>query len=147
MERLAGAPAEGHRAVAGAVRQGGSPIMRRLPAAMAATALSLGCNGPAAPRPESQPAGGDGRASVSAHGSNRGTPMTTISPDLYVFAGSLQQFPLPSLQSAVAGIRKSWPVSFRLYGFQIGLANIPRSQIGCGTELVRTTAAASRKPS
>src|SRR3954466_15312486 len=63
------------------------------------------------------------------------------------FAGSFQQFPLPSLQSAVAGIRKSWPVSFGLYGFQIGLANIPRSQIGCGTELVRTTAAASRKPS
>src|SRR5690242_16038295 len=63
------------------------------------------------------------------------------------FAGRLQQCPLPSLQSAVAGMRKFWPVSFRLYGFQIGLANIPRSQIGCGTELVRTTPAASRKPS
>jgi len=65
--------------------------MRRLPAAIAATALSLGCNGPAAPRPESRPAGSDGVAHASAQGSNRGTPMTTTSPDLSALDQSLQQ--------------------------------------------------------
>src|SRR5215470_6497177 len=61
-------------------------------------------------------------------------------------AGILQQLPAPSLQSAVAGMRKSWPVSLGLKGFQMGVANIPCFQIGCGTELKRMVAAASRRP-
>src|SRR5215831_11981969 len=62
-------------------------------------------------------------------------------------AGMRQQFPLPSLQLAVAGMRKSPPWSSGLYGFQIGVANIPSRQMACGTELSRTMAAASRRPS
>src|SRR5690349_45703 len=62
-------------------------------------------------------------------------------------AGIFQQLPFPSLQFAVAGIRKSLPVSVGLKGFEIGVANIPCRQIGCGTELNRMVAAASRSPS
>ena len=44
-----------------------------------------------------------------------GLTLTTFCPTGSIrLAGIRQQFPLPSLQLAVAGIRKSWPVSLAL---------------------------------
>ena len=57
------------------------------------------------------------------------------------FGGMIQQFPLPSLHSAVAGWRKSCPVSVGLYGFEIGIVNRPCRQMGCEPEEIRTVPA------